>query len=216
MGQRVIYVMTHDSIGLGEDGPTHQPVEHLASLRAMPNVNVFRPADAVETAEAWACALENTDAPSVLCLSRQGLPALRKVDTDDNYVARGAYVISGNPDNRDVTLLATGSEVSLAVEAAERLREQGIAATVVSMPCWEAFKAQSDFYRKQVLGTAPRVGVEAAVETGWERWIGEDGRFVGMTGFGASAPAPDLYDHFGITVDAIVDAAKAACKTKGD
>ncbi len=212
MGRRVVYVMTHDSIGLGEDGPTHQPVEHLASLRAMPGVNVFRPADAVETVEAWACALADAGAPSVLCLSRQALPALRKVDTDDNHVARGAYVISGDPANRDVTLLATGSEVSLAIGAAERLRADGIAATVVSMPCWELFRAQPESYRRRVLGAAPRVGVEAAVEAGWERWLGEAGRFVGMEGFGASAPAGDLYEHFGITIDAIAAAARDVIK----
>ena len=216
MGQRVIYVMTHDSIGLGEDGPTHQPVEHLASLRAMPNVNVFRPADAMETVEAWACALADTDTPSILCLSRQGLPALRREASDDNPVAKGAYVVSGDIERRDVTLLATGSEVALAVEAAGQLREEGIAATVVSMPCWELFRVQPEAYRTQVLGTAPRVAVEAAVETGWERWIGETGRFVGMTGFGASAPADDLYAHFGITAVAIAAAAKAIRTSKGE
>ncbi|MCT8973447.1 transketolase [Microbaculum marinisediminis] len=216
MGQRVIYVMTHDSIGLGEDGPTHQPVEHLAGLRAMPNVNVFRPADAMETVEAWACALADTDTPSVLCLSRQGLPALRREAGDDNPVARGAYVVSGDVERRDVTLLATGSEVALAVEAAAKLGDEGIAATVVSMPCWELFRVQPEAYRTQVLGTAPRIAVEAAIETGWERWIGETGRFVGMTGFGASAPAGDLYAHFGITVAAIVAAAKEIRTSKGE
>ena len=208
-GLPVTYVFTHDSIGLGEDGPTHQPVETLPSLRAMPNLNVFRPADAVETAEAWACALQSEKTPSALCLTRQGVPALRTAHTEENLVARGAYVLREPEGARDVTLLATGSEVALAVEAADMLAEKGIKAAVVSMPCWELFEQQPEDYRRQVLGEAPRVAVEAAMPFGWERWIGENGRFIGMHGFGASAPAPQLYAHFGITAENVAKAAEA-------
>ena len=208
MGQRVVYVMTHDSIGLGEDGPTHQPVEHLAMLRATPNMLTFRPADAVETAECWQKALETADMPSVLALSRQGLPTLRTRHTDENLSARGAYVLKEAEGKRDVTLLATGSEVEIAMSAAALLAEDGIKAAVISMPCWELFEAQDDAYRAAVLGTAPRVAVEAAARLGWDRWIGERGAFVGMTGFGASAPAPKLYEHFGITPQAVREAAR--------
>jgi len=209
MGVRVIYVMTHDSIGLGEDGPTHQPVEHVASLRAIPDLLVFRPADAVETAEAWACALQQTNRPSVLCLSRQSLPVIRKAHSDMNLVSRGAYVVSETTQStRDVTLLATGSEVSIAVEAARRLKADGLRATVVSMPCWELFEEQPGAYQREVLGLAPRIAVEAAGRFGWERWIYSDGAFIGMHGFGASGPAEALYQHFGITPEAIVAAAK--------
>ena len=208
MGQRVIYVMTHDSIGLGEDGPTHQPVEHLASLRAMPNVCVFRPADAVECEECWQLALTAKDRPSILALTRQGLETVRQQPTDENLVAQGAYVLREADGERDVTLLATGSEVSLAVAARESLAQQGVQAAVVSMPCWELFEAQSESTQQMVLGSAPRVGVEAAVALGWEKWLGGSGAFVGMSSFGASAPAGDLYNHFGITVDGIVDAAR--------
>ena len=207
MGQRVIYVLTHDSIGLGEDGPTHQPVETIAALRAMPNLLTFRPADAVETAECWAAALAETHAPSALALSRQALPNLRK-DAGENLSAKGAYVLREVEGKRDVTLLATGSEVELAVAAAEQLAAAGVKAAVVSMPCWALFERQSAEYRKAVLGSAPRVGVEAALRFGWDRYLGEDGVFIGMHGFGASAPAPALYQHFGITTQAIVDAAK--------
>jgi transketolase len=208
MGKRVIYVMTHDSIGLGEDGPTHQPVEHLASLRAMPNLNVFRPADSIECAEAWELALTNDHTPSILALTRQGLPVLRRTHQDENLSAKGAYVLVEPDGGRDVTILATGSEVSLAVTAAERLREEGIKAAVVSMPCWELFDAQSEAYRAKVLGTAPRIGVEAAIEFGWQKWLGPQGIFIGMRGFGASAPADELYKHFGITADAVKKAAR--------
>ncbi len=208
MGIRVIHVMTHDSIGLGEDGPTHQPVEQLASLRAMPNLLVFRPCDAVETAEAWACALASEHGPSVLCLTRQGLPTLRTQHVVGNLTARGAYVLREVADARDVTLLATGSEVMLAVEAAETLAAEGIRAAVVSMPCWELFKQQPAAYRAEVLGSAPRVAVEAATRNDWDQWITPEGGFVGMTGFGASAPAEHLYRHFGITPDAIAEAAR--------
>jgi transketolase len=208
MGQRVIYVMTHDSIGLGEDGPTHQPVEHIASLRAMPNLNVYRPADAVEAAECWQAALEDTSAPSVLALSRQGLPTLRTEHTDENLSAKGAYILRDTVTTRDVTILATGSEVEIAVQAAEALATDGIKAAVVSMPCWEKFEAQEPGYRDAVIGTAPRIAIEAAVGFGWDKWIGGSGRFIGMSSFGASAPAGDLYKHFGITSDAVIEAAK--------
>jgi transketolase len=209
---RVMHVMTHDSIGLGEDGPTHQPVEHLASLRAIPNLLVFRPADAVETAEAWDCALRAETSPSILCLSRQALPAFRGSTTEVNQVGLGAYVVVESVGPRDVTLIATGSEVSLALEASELLADEGVRAAVVSAPCFELFTQQSPEYRKKVLGAAPRVGVEAAVEGDWARWLGQDGEFVGMSGFGASAPASVLYREFGITPVAIAAAAKRAIR----
>ncbi|MGH6994334.1 MAG: transketolase, partial [Stellaceae bacterium] len=208
MKLRVIIVMTHDSIGLGEDGPTHQPVEHLAALRAIPNLNVFRPADGVETAECWALALENFTTPSILALSRQGLPALR-TDTVDNKSARGAYVLAEPAGPRAVTLLATGSEVSIAMAAREQLAAAKIAAAVVSMPCWELFEQQDEAYKRTVLGAAPRVAVEAACRQGWDRYLAPKGSFVGMTGFGASAPVEALYKHFNITPEAVVAAAKA-------
>ena len=206
MGVRAVYVLTHDSIGLGEDGPTHQPVEHLASLRAMPNLNVFRPADAIETAECWELALAARKTPSVLSLSRQNLPTLER-SVDENLSARGAYVLQEPLEARDVTLLATGSEVAIALEAAKLLEAQGKRAAVVSMPSFELFSAQPADYRALVLGTAPRVGVEAAIRFGWDRWLGEKSAFVGMTGFGASAPAEALYEHFGITPQAVAQAA---------
>jgi len=207
MEQRVIYVLTHDSIGLGEDGPTHQPVEHLAMLRATPNLNVFRPCDALETAEAWEIALQNRKTPSVLCLSRQNLPALRG-DARTNLTARGAYLLVEPSRPRHLTLLATGSEVEMAVEAARRLGEIGKVVAVVSMPSWELFERQDETYRARVLGTAPRIGIEAAARLGWDRWIGGNGAFIGMEGFGASAPAPDLYRHFGLTVEAVIAKAR--------
>jgi transketolase len=211
MHQRVIHVMTHDSIGLGEDGPTHQPVEHLASLRAMPNVLVFRPADAVEAAECWEAALDHARGPSVMALSRQKLPALRKTASDENLSARGAYVLKSgaNGVEEQIVLLATGSETHIAMKAAELLAADGIGARVVSMPCWELFEAQDQAYRDEVLPAAlPRVAVEAAVRFGWDRWLGGRNAFVGMKGFGASAPAEQLYAHFGITAEAVADAAK--------
>ena len=208
MGQRVIYVLTHDSIGLGEDGPTHQPVEHLAMLRATPNFLVFRPADAVETAECWQAALESRGAPSALALSRQALPTLRTTHIDENLSARGAYVLRDVDGARDVTLLATGSEVEIALAASELLADSGVKAAVVSMPCWELFERQSESYQQSVLGSAPRVAVEAAARFGWDRWLGPRGRFVGMNGFGASAPAADLYKSFGITAEAVAAAAE--------
>jgi transketolase len=201
--------MTHDSIGLGEDGPTHQPVEHLAALRAMPGLNVFRPADMVETAECWALALATKDAPSVLVLTRQALPAARTIHTRENLCARGAYVVAEATGPRRVSLLATGSEVSIAIDAQAKLAREGIEAAVVSLPCWSLFERQPASYREQVLGAGTvRVAVEAATGFGWERWLGEGGGFVGMKSFGASAPAGDLYKHFGITADAVVAAVK--------
>jgi transketolase len=208
MNQRVVYVMTHDSIGLGEDGPTHQPIEHLAMLRATPNMLTFRPADAVETTECWQAALESKGTPSVLALSRQSLPTLRTSHTDENLSAKGAYVLKEADGKRDVTLLATGSEVEIAVAAADLLAKDGIKAAVVSMPSWELFEKQNEAYRKSILGNAPRVAIEAAARLGWDRWIGEKGAFVGMEGFGASAPAPKLYEHFGITPQAVQEAAR--------
>ncbi len=199
MGQRVVYVMTHNSIGLGEDGPTHQPIEHLAALRAMPNLNVFRPADPIETAECWELAL-TAKHPSILALTRQAVPALRTEAGGENRSSNGAYVLAeAEGGARDVTILATGSEVGVAMDARAALAKDGIRAAVVSMPCWELFAAQPVAYRDRVLGTAPRVAVEAAVEFGWERWLGHNGAFVGMESFGASAPAAKLYEHFGIT-----------------
>lgn len=209
MGLRVVYVMTHDSIGLGEDGPTHQPVEHLASLRAIPNLQVFRPADATETAECWALALASKNTPSVLSLSRQNLPTVRTEYTADNLCALGGYILSPTTDNRQLTttLIATGSEVEIALAAQAKLAEKGIAANVVSMPCWELFDAQPESYKQQVLPkNSLKVAIEAALGFGWERYIGNDGIFIGMKGFGASAPAKDLYKHFGITVEAVVEA----------
>jgi transketolase len=203
MGLRAIYVLTHDSIGLGEDGPTHQPVEHFAMLRATPNLNLFRPCDAVETAECWELALASRSTPSALVLSRQNLPTLR-TSSADNLSARGAYVLSEADGPRDLTILATGSEVAIAVEAAKRLGDAGKRIAVVSMPSWELFEAQGADYRRAVLGTAPRIAVEAGARLGWDRWIGERGAFIGMKGFGASAPASDLYRHFGITTEAVV------------
>jgi transketolase len=207
MGIRVVHVMTHDSIGLGEDGPTHQPIEHLASLRAIPNLLVFRPGDAVETAEAWDCALRAEVSPSVLCLSRQALPVFREVSGETNLVAFGAYVVVEPEDGRDVTLIATGSEVSIAIEAAKLLAKDCVRAAVVSAPCFDLFRQQSREYRTAVLGRVPRIGVEAAVEGDWARWLGDGGEFVGMTGFGASAPAEVLYREFGITAEAVATAA---------
>ncbi|MEQ8507521.1 MAG: transketolase [Rhodospirillaceae bacterium] len=208
MEKRVIYVMTHDSIGLGEDGPTHQPVEHIASLRAMPNVLMMRPADLVETAECWGIAVSQTKRPSVLALSRQGLPTVRLSDTSENLCAKGGYVLSEADGPRQATLIATGSEVSLALEARDALNADGISVAVVSMPCTALFDEQDEAYRMSVLGTAPRVAVEAGIGFGWERYIGTDGAFIGMSTFGASAPAGDLYKHFGITADAVVAAVK--------
>ncbi|MEZ5997403.1 MAG: transketolase [Hyphomonas sp.] len=202
MGTQVIHVMTHDSIGLGEDGPTHQPVEQVASLRAMPNMLVFRPADGVETAECWEVALEHADGPSTMALTRQGVTPARTTHTDENLSAKGAYVLS-DVKGAQATILATGSEVEIALAAQKLLEADGIRARVVSCPCLELFEKQHGNYRKSVLGTLPRVAVEAGVRFGWDRWIGEEGGFVGMTGFGASAPYDKLYKHFGITAEAV-------------
>ena len=205
MRQRVIYVMTHDSIGLGEDGPTHQPVEHLASLRAIPNLNVYRPADAIETAECWEMALKTQETPSLLSLSRQELPAVRKENPQENLSSRGGYVLNEADGERQVTLIATGSEVSLALEASYVLKKQGVVAAVVSIPCLELFQAQEEEYQKQVTGRGvPKIIIEAALCQGWEGLLGETGLFIGMQSFGASAPASDLYEHFGISVERIV------------
>ncbi len=215
MKQRVIYVMTHDSIGLGEDGPTHQPVEHLSSLRSIPNLNVFRPADAVECAECWQIALTSPSTPSILSLTRQNVPLLRTKSTAGNLTANGAYILRNCQGPRQATIIATGSEVSLACTAAEHLENHGYQITVVSMPCWELFAQQPRKYREEVLGTAPRIAVEAGCDQGWHKWIKDEGTFIGMTGFGASAPADQLYEHFGITVEAIV-AAATSCIENAD
>ena len=210
MRQRVIYVLTHDSIGLGEDGPTHQPVEHLAALRAMPNVNVFRPADAVETAECWSLALQAETTPSALVLTRQALPALRGGDGEENLSARGGYVLAEADGIARVTLIGTGSEVAIAMAARDILQADGVPTAVVSMPCCELFDAQPEDYRARVLGDGTvRIAVEAGVAQGWARYTGSDKAFVGMTGFGASAPAAELYRHFGITPEAVAAAAAA-------
>ena len=209
MKQRVIYVMTHDSIGLGEDGPTHQPVEHIASLRAIPNLNVYRPCDVVETAECWAASLETSSTPSVLSLSRQGLPCLRTEHTDENLSAKGGYVLAEAEAKRAVTLIASGSEVEIAMQACDQLKAEGISAAVVSMPCLDKFEEQSQEYRDQVIHPdTPVVVVEAAIEQSWGKYIGRNGKFVGMSTFGASAPANELYEHFGITTQNVVNAAK--------
>ena len=209
MGIRVVYVLTHDSIGLGEDGPTHQPIEHLAMLRATPNLLVFRPADAVETAECWALALDRVNGPSVLALTRQGLPTLRTEHVAENRCERGAYVLAEATGERRATLLATGSEVQLALAARETLEADGIGTAVVSMPCWELFAMRDLDYQDEVLGPGTvRVAIEAASPFGWDRWVGPDGAVVGMHGFGASAPAAALYEHFGITAEQAVKAVK--------
>ena len=209
MGERVIHVMTHDSIGLGEDGPTHQPVEHLAALRAIPNLYVFRPCDAVETVECWQLALQNADAPSILALTRQNLPQLRLGHEETNSCADGAYeIVPAEKKNADVSLFASGSEVSIAVEARKLLRERSISARVVSVPCVELFRQRPPAERQKVIGAAAvNVAVEAAVRQGWDEIIGSDGAFVGMTTFGASAPYKELYRHFGITAEAVAEAA---------
>lgn len=211
MGIRVIYVLTHDSIGVGEDGPTHQPIEHLASYRCMPNILTFRPCDVVETAEAWQIALETEDKPSLLALTRQGLPLLR-TSAEVNLSAKGGYVIAGEDKKRQATIIATGSEVSLAVEAMNKLAEEGIKVAVVSMPCTELFDTQPIDYQEQVLGKAPRIAVEAASKFGWEKYVGLEGDIIGMDGFGASGPAEELYKYFGITVEEVADAVKNCLK----
>jgi len=205
MENHVIYIMTHDSIGLGEDGPTHQPVEHLAALRAIPNLNVFRPADAIEVVECWESALKDQKIPSILVLTRQNLPFLRTAKTSENLCRRGGYVLS--EDNKaEVTLLSTGSEVSIAVEAQQILKMKGISARVVSLPCWRLFEMQEAEYQKNVLAPHTlRIAIEAAVPFGWEKFIGPEGGFIGMHGFGASGAYQELYKHFRITAEATVE-----------
>ncbi|KQY85118.1 transketolase [Brevundimonas sp. Root1423] len=210
MGVRAIHVLTHDSIGLGEDGPTHQPVEHLAALRAIPNLLVFRPADTVEAMECWQLALEHKTAPSAMALSRQKTAAVRTVAASENLSARGAYELRAANGTAKATLFATGTEVPLALAAADALEAEGTPARVVSVPCFELFFQQPKAYQDGVIGRGTvRVAVEAAIQQGWERFIGEDGGFVGMDSFGASAPAEVLYEKFGITTDAVVAAVKA-------
>jgi transketolase len=215
MELRVIYVMTHDSIGIGEDGPTHQPVEHVASLRAIPNLDVYRPADAVETAECWALAVEAAHRPSVLVLTRQNVPAVRLDYTSENLSARGGYVLQeaeGGP--RDVTILATGSEVHVAVRARDLLAEQGVRCAVVSLPCWERFEAQPAEYRAEVLGAAPRLAVEAASTFGWTRYVEGRDHVLGMRTFGVAGPAPELFTHFGFTPENVAERARGLVATR--
>jgi transketolase len=210
MGIRTIFVMTHDSIGLGEDGPTHQPVEHLAALRAIPNHNVFRPADAMETAECWQLALASTKTPSTLALTRQNLPAVRTEFSDDNLCALGAYELATASDEALVTIFASGSEVEIALAARAALEKKGRPTRVISVPCFELFDKQHADYKAAVLGASPvKVAIEAGIRQGWDAFIGRDGIFIGMDGFGASAPAEKLYQHYGITADATVAAVEA-------
>jgi transketolase len=205
----VIHVGTHDSIGLGEDGPTHQPVEHLAALRAMPNLNVFRPADLVETAECWKLALDAERTPSVMALSRQKTAAVRE-QAGENLSARGAYQLAAAGHPAQVTIFASGTEVPIALKAREMLEADGVGARVVSVPSFELFAAQPRDYQEALIGeTAVKVAVEAGVRMGWDRFIGADGVFVGMDGFGASGPYETLYQHFGITAEHVAEAAKA-------
>ena len=214
MHQRVVFVMTHDSIGLGEDGPTHQPVEQLAALRAIPNHLVFRPADAMEAAECWQAALDSTDAPSTIALTRQNLPALRTAYSEANLSAQGAYELAG-PTDAEVTIFATGSEVEIALKAREALEAHGHPTRVVSVPCFELFERQSDGYKAAILGKSKvKVAIEAGIRQGWDRFIGSDGVFIGMTGFGASGPYEKLYEHFGITAEATGKAVEARLHPK--
>ena len=208
MGAHVIYVMTHDSIGLGEDGPTHQPVEHLAALRAMPGISVYRPADAVETAECWEAALADKSCPAVIALSRQNIPAVRSEYRAENMCMRGAYLLSPPSNRRDLTLLSSGAEVALAVQTAKLLAADGLHAAVVSFPCWERFARQDENYRREVLGEAPRFAVEAAAAFGWEKFAAENNIFA-MSGFGDSAPAADLFAHFGFSADSLAEKIRA-------
>ena len=213
MGNRVIFVMTHDSIGLGEDGPTHQPVEHLAALRAIPNLNVFRPADATETAECWQLALAARRTPSVLALTRQALPALRTELIKDNLCARGAYELSPAEGDAEVSIFAAGSEVSLAINAKALIEQAGHPTRVVSVPCFELFEAETEDYRAEIIGEAPvKVAIEAGVRQGWDHIVGPDGIFIGMHRFGASAPYQELYKKFGITAEAAAEAALTRVK----
>lgn len=203
MGIRVVYVMTHDSIGLGEDGPTHQPVEHLAALRAIPNLNVFRPCDVIETAECWELSLNTSKTPSILALTRQGLTPARQNHTDENLCAKGAYVISDMADYQ-ASIFASGSEVEIAMNAQKILKDKSIPVRVISVPCMELFAKQDESYRSSIIDDKPKIAIEAGIRQGWDTIIGHNGSFVGMDGFGASAPAPELYKHFDITADAAV------------
>jgi transketolase len=209
MGAHVVFVMTHDSIGVGEDGPTHEPIEQLAAMRAMPGLLVMRPCDGVETAECWQLALENRNRPSLIAFSRQDVPTARTVHTDDNLSARGAYELVGD-SKAQVTFLSTGSEVSIALAARDLLAKEGVGARVVSMPCWELFEEQDEGFREKVLGDLPRVAIEAGARLGWDRYSGADGQFVGMHSFGASGPWKDVYQHFNITAAAAAEAARKA------
>ena len=216
MGKRVIQVMTHDSIGLGEDGPTHQPVEHLAALRAIPGLLVMRPGDAVETAECWELALKEKTRPTVMALSRQNLAPARIDAAESNLSARGGYVLRDASTKAEITIMATGSEIEIAMKARELLEAQGVGTRVVSLPCWRLFDEQTENYRHAVMGSGTlKIAIEAAGPMGWERYIGPDGIFIGMHGFGASAPYKELYKHFGITAEAAADAGLARLKKKG-
>ena len=219
MGLRVIYVMTHDSIGLGEDGPTHQPVEHLSMMRATPNLNVYRPADAIETAESWECALRSLNTPSLICLTRQNVPIIPRNRVAKNLVESGAYIASEAESKRKVIIIATGSEVNIALDAKKCLEDEGIGTRVVSMPCWENFEKMPDTYKKKILPPgAIRIAVEAGVSHGWEKWIyGEGGNskkgaFITIESFGASGPADELFKHFKITSSEIISKVKAILK----
>ncbi len=215
MSQRVIYVMTHDSIGLGEDGPTHQPVEHLAALRAIPNHLVFRPADAVEVAECWELALKSDDAPSTLALTRQNLPTVRKEHETENICGHGAYELQLASDDAAVSIFASGSEIEIALEAREQLEAAGHPTRVISVPCMELFEKQDDEFQAAILGNSPvNIAIEAGVRQGWDRFIGRDGIFIGMQSFGASGPYKELYQHFGITAEAAVKAAISRLSAK--
>jgi transketolase len=216
MGLRVIHVFTHDSIGLGEDGPTHQPVEQLASLRAIPNLNVLRPADVTETAECWQLAIESRTTPSAIALTRQNLAPQRKEYQKVNMCSRGAYELAAaDDDTAAVTIFASGSEVEIAIEAKEQLDAAGHPTRVVSVPCFELFEQQDKEYQKGIIGSAPvRIAIEAGIKQGWERFIGEEGIFIGMSGFGASGPYKELYEHFGITAKAAVEG--AVSRLQGD
>jgi transketolase len=211
MGAHVVFVMTHDSIGVGEDGPTHQPVEQLAAMRAMPGLLVMRPCDGVETAECWQLALHSSRRPSLIAFSRQDVPTARTVHTDENLSARGAYELIGDA-NAKVTFLSTGSEISIALAARDLLANEGIGARIVSMPCWDLFEEQDEAWRKNLLGDLPRVAIEAAAPFGWDRYIGANGKFVGMHSFGASGPVKDVYKHFNITPEAAAEAARQALR----
>ena len=209
MKLNVIYVLSHDSIGLGEDGPTHQPIEHLSMLRATPNTLVFRPADGVEVNESWELALKSTSTPSILALSRQSVPTLRNEKANENLSSKGAYIIYGNINNRDLTFLSSGSELSIALEAAKELEQDRISVVVVSMPCWELFEEQSNDYIQSILGEKPKIAIEASISFGWDKWLSKNDIFIGMKSFGASAPANDLYKFFDITKEEIVNKSKA-------